>query len=492
MADTGGAVSITARILPEGAVRRGFGIGLYLHELEAIAATRDEAVSARMPQSYGTAADMSGAAASVREAGRIWFGQDPAPKNLVVGVRVAAAQPNVIWGADAANIADIQALGAGTGLRFAGNDITINPSGAADLAAVAALLQTAIRAITGNAFAAVTVAAADGALVVSSVADLLGTGFDDSSAARTLGLGGPGVNILEAMQAETVTAALDRIDLLNPDPYWVAAAPSIASDFAKIDAFRDWVAARPLQGKATIIDVFGSDVLAAAEGASIGARLHAQGGNNIGAIYNGDANQQAGLSYMARFSSVNFSAANSVINGKFLQLPGITPTRLTVAQRTELARKRINVYIPVGSSADTAEGQTFGTWIDVVYWLAWFSDALQTEGYTHIKGSETGIPITDRGLASIADALEAVCEEGVLNGGIAPNQVSPATRLAIQQATRNPDFDGFLATGYIVIRPRAADIAQSVRNARGPIPIKIYAKGSGKVNYLDIDVTLEN
>ena len=318
----------------------------------------------------------------------------------------------MIWGADAANIADIQALGAGTGLRFAGNDITINPSGAADLAAVAALLQTAIRAITGNAFAAVTVAAADGALVVSSVADLLGTGFDDSSAARTLGLGGPGVNILEAMQTETVTAALDRIDLLNPDPYWVAAAPSIASDFAKIDAFRDWVAARPLQGKATIIDVFGSDVLAAAEGASIGARLHAQGGNNIGAIYNGDANQQAGLSYMARFSSVNFSAANSVINGKFLQLPGITPTRLTAAQRTELARKRINVYIPVGSSADTAEGQTFGTWIDVVYWLAWFSDALQTEGYTHIKGSETGIPITDRGLASIADALEAVCEEG--------------------------------------------------------------------------------
>ena len=468
---------------------------------------------------------------------------------LQAGIRAATGIASRITGIVGVNVTNVEALGNSVALDVNGNDFTANFDGVATIAQVATALQTGIRnvgayssvnvtaagtglvltggtdfnfgtgfedsnasqtlGLSGNGviiqtnrpsdYAAVTVAADDGALTITGTNSLsFGTGFADSAAARELGLDPLNSNVLQNFpEAETVTAALNRIEARDPSFYWVAPAPEISESPTDVIALRSWVASRGWN-VATIIDLYGEDVLVSNETTSLGAQLSALGGNTIGAIWNGasvDDVDLKGLSYMARFSSINFNAPNAVPNGKFLQLPGTTPRSLNASERAELRRKRINFYGPVlGQTAgDTEEGYTFGTWIDTTVWIAWFVNALQVAGYNHLKSSSPfgGVPITDQGLSGLADALEEVCDLGVRNGGLAPNEVSPAFQAAIRRATGNEDFDGFLSTGYLVVRPSAAQISQAVRDNRGPIPMTVFAKGAGKINNIEIGVDFE-
>ena len=492
------SVRVTARILPAGVARREFGNTLFLAYEAASVNTRNAAVLLRTVRTYPDldALEADNHPAGVEDAAGIYFQQVPFPKAMLVGYTIGAAQPGLIFGVEPGTVADIAALGAATSLTLDGTDIAVDLNGVTTYADVATQMQTGVRTVTAHSSATVT-ADADGILTLESTASF-GTGFVSSTASNLLGVA-DGATILEPVAtAEAPGDALSRIADEDCNFFGVGVAPTIAEDYTMLDSARDWVAARRLSFLG-MFDVYGQDVLTTGETTSTGALLYAQGGDGIAAVYNGltaSAIDHKALSYMARFSSINYDRPNAVINGKFLDLPGTIPTALTATQKAELERKRINYYEPVarGVGGDTQEGTTSGTWIDVYVWLSWFKDALEVEAYNLLKQSAGigGIPITDQGLGAVADALESVCERGVSNGGLAPNFVSPALRLAIQRATGNADFDGFLSTGYLVHRPRAADVDQTLRNSRGPIPISIFAKGSGKVNSLDISVVFEN
>lgn len=496
------AVKVTARISPEGFSRREFGLGLYLHYVNTAITARADAEFIRAVRRYSNADAVKDddAPSAVQKAAGIWFQQSPFPRNFMAGTVIATAQSSYIFSATGLTVAAIEALGDSTALTLNENNFTANFDTLTTPAAIATALQTGIQSITD--FSAVTVAATGTAssfslTITGSTSIKFGAGFKDTTAARTCGLVGDGVSVLAPITtAETADVALSRIAGIDNAFFWVGCAPEIAQDNTLATAVRTWVAAREYD-YGLILDLYGEGVLTANENTSLGATLSALGGNGIAAIWNGrssDAIDQKGLSYAARFSSINFNAPNAVINGKFLQLPGTTAITITDTEKAELRRKRINYYLPIGTTGDTEEGQTFGTWLDVYLWIAWFKNALEVAGYNYLKQMSPlgGVPITDQGLAGLADALEEVCELGVRNGGIAPRQVSAVFRAAIARATGNEDFDGFLSTGYIVIRPSAADIDQTIRNARGPIPISIMVAGSGKVNNLEIGVDFSN
>ena len=363
---------------------------------------------------------------------------------------------------------------------------------------IASRLQSAVRNIDGYSSVVVAWDASSQYFTMSADAPtMFGTGFAASDVADALGLSAGGV--FDTTETETPAEALSRIADIDCNFFGVVPSDELASNYDHVDSIRDWVAARHLSFMAAF-DLYGEDVLVSGETTSIGARLSAQKGDGIIGFYNGktagDVDYKA-LSYLGRFSSINYDRPNAVINGKFLDLPGTVATSgLSTSEKNELDRKRINWYEPAGrgNSADTREGKTFNTWVDVYVWLAWFKDALEVAAYNFLKqtAGNGGVPITDQGLGAMADVLEGVCERGVRNGGLAPNNVSPAMQLAIQRTTGNVEFDGFLNKGYLVHRPSAADITQATRNSRGPIPFTIYCKGSGKINNIDIDVTLEN
>ena len=495
-------VTVTARIQPEGVARREFGPTLFLDHVTTTPATRNAAVQLRAVNVYPDATSLAAdnPPASVSAAGAIYFQQVPFPKSLVVASVIATAQPAFIFGGEPGTVIAIEALGDNVSFTLDGNDFMVDFDGVTTTMEVAAAFQTGVRTVAAYAAATVTYDSASGYVIQAAAGTGFGDGFADASTTETMGLGSTAVVFPEIALPETPSIALSRIIAINCDFFGISPALAIARDATLVDDFRDWVAQRRLSFMAGI-DVWGVAALVPNETTSIAATLAAQGGDGIFLFWNGRTEQAVdhkALSYMGRFSSINFDRPNAVINGKFLTLPGCLPTDLSSTEKAELDRKRINVYVPAGRAAsnvgDTKEGVSLGTWVDVYVWLAWFKDALEVEGYNWLKQTAGvgGIPITDQGLAATGNALESVCERGVVNGGLAPNLVSAALTLAIQRTTGNVDFDGFLSVGYLVHRPRAVDIDQSLRNSRGPLPISIFAKGSGKVNNLDIAVVLEN
>ena len=85
-----------------------------------------------------------------------------------------------------------------------------------------------------------------------------------------------------------------------------------------------------------------------------------------------------------------------------------------------------------------------------------------------------------------------MCEQGVLNGGIAPGQVSEALAADIRQATGNVSFDGFLSAGYLVHIGSVAAQPQADREARKSPPVRGWLKGSGAVHSIDVRLTFTN
>jgi hypothetical protein len=91
----------------------------------------------------------------------------------------------------------------------------------------------------------------------------------------------------------------------------------------------------------------------------------------------------------------------------------------------------------------------------------------------------------------LKSAIERICEEGVRNGGIAGGTVSDAITNDIRQTTGNESFDGLLPTGYYVYSEPMALQDQSDRNQRKATPIKVWLKGSGAIQEVDIAVVFE-
>ena len=476
-------VQVTARITPSIESSRDFGVTLLLDTVAEVVTARARAQAIRRVGVYTKASDVvtAGYGSAVTEAAGVYFQQDPYPKDLVIGTVMRAAQPTLFFGADsdATSQADIRLIGASAVIVLNGTSVTVDFSSATTLASAATLIAAALNG--DSAFSGVSVDAEGSKLNVQVPATIdITTGFT-GTAAQTLGLAGDDVVFVPRVAAaETVASALSRIEASQDDFYWVGVTGAISSVQDDIEAVADWVAAA--EGKQLIFDVSGAGVLVANESSSIGAFMSAKRQNGVSAIYGDD---DKGIGYCGIFSSVNFGVPGGQITGKFKRIQGTTADDLTTAQLSELDRKRINHY-----TRYTAQGTSFGTWIDAQYWIDWFSDTLRREVEQMFLSSGV-IPYTTAGAEAVRDTIIGVCEQGVSNGGIAPNTVSPALRAEISRITGNTDFDGFLSTGYLVHIEPVSDQTQSDRsNRRGP-GVKVFVKGAGAIHELAIDVTLE-
>ena len=494
MADiSGGAVSISATISPTAAISTDFGRTLYLGSEGTVYTTRAAAHRIRglSFQAFANARGIADAGWPVghQQAANTYFQQNPFPRTLLLASVNTAAQPSFVFGrAVTPTEAQINALGNSAAFTLNGVAISVDLSTAATLAGATSAL---VSAINGNAaFSGVSGAVVDGAIEFAIPGVNLETGFAAGTAANLLGLAGNGVDVLGSLDAETVVQALDRLENSNTVYYYLVVDPALITDAATATAIANWVNARTRQ---IFVDLTGEGTLTAGETTSIGATLFALGQNRVTGIWS-DTTDHKALSFAARFSSIDFNQPNSLITGKFKLLPGTTPDRLTTTQREELDRKRINYFRrvgPGGSLSETGEGTSFGTWIDVQSWVDWFQTAIETDVYNLLRGSPR-IPQTGEGVSALRNSIVGVCERGVRNGGIAPNDVSPEMALDIRQSTGNAQFDGFLSLGYLVWVGTLADQSQADRVARKAPPFKVWVKGSGAVHFVEISAAFES
>ena len=491
-------VRVSASITPQGLLRREFGIPLFL--------TTDTTLPAGAGR-VGVYAQFSDASSvfpvdsAPYDAAQVYFQQSPFPRNLIVARWINADVPALLEGGAVAPLASIDVISDGS-LQIKGEDFTgLDFTGDTSYADVAATLQTALRAGTDTDLDNAVVAF-DALSQTFSVSTGTGVGVDftltvaspagsGTNVADLLGLSATagGAVVQQGTDAETVEEALQNIAALNNDWYFITLEAAL-NDTSTVTDVSAWAAAGDYMFSA---ESNAAGVLVTGETGSIFAGLSALQSERTFGTWSATADYKA-LSIAGRYSSVNFSGRNSIITGKFKTLPGTLSDNITPTQKTELDRKQINHYSPFSGDNIYAEGITFApsVFVDVRYALDWFVDAVRVAVYNLLRQSPTRVPQTNEGLAQLFNSIDSVCQAFVLNGGIAPGQLSDALTSDVINTTGNNEFDGFLTKGYLIYVNPLSEQSQSDRNQRLAPPVRIWLKGSGAIHFVDININFEN
>lgn len=502
MPDISKIVRVTSQITGGGVLRREFGIMMLVTKDSSFLGTGGNRIAVVANADDG--ADLFAVGTEPRDAIDILFQQVPFPKNLVVGRWIENDIAAELLGTDPGTFAALNAIADGS-FVCKGEDFTIvNLTTAADLADIAALIQTELRTGTDPDFAAATCVfnvaknrfevttgtgvGADQTLTVFSVTDpLVGT---DISA--LLGLD-EGATLNQGADAETITEAIEAITALDDSPYFVTVEKTIV-DFATLDEVRTWVSSRPYM---FFMDNAEVGALTPSETTSVLAQFLAFLPERVAAMWSATSDYKA-LSFAGRFSSINFSGSNTLITGNLKDLPGTVSDDINTTAQGELERKNSNYYAPFFSTgSEPVNGVFNGTtmkqnvWIDVRYFLDWAVNAVRVDVFNLFKNSNI-VPQTEAGVTAEHSVIEAVMQQAVRVGGIAPGQMSAASILDIQQTTGNADFDGYLTKGYLIYAPPIAQQSQSDRNERKSPPFKVWMKGSGAIHEVEIALIFEN
>ncbi|MCK5133225.1 MAG: DUF3383 family protein [Candidatus Sabulitectum sp.] len=502
MPDIEKIVRVTSQITGGGVLRREFGIMMFITRDSSFLGTGANRIAVVANPDDG--ADLFALGTEPRSAIDILYQQEPFPKNLVVGRWIENDIAAELLGTDPGTFAALNAIADGSFVCKAEDFTAIDLTLAADLAGIAAVIQTELRTGTDPDFAAATCVfnvaknrfevttgtgvGADQTLSLFSVTDpLVGT---DISA--LLGLD-EGATLNQGADAETITEAIEAITALDDSPYFVTMENTIV-DFATIDEVRTWVASRPYM---LFLDNLEVGALTPSESSTVVGQLAALEPPRTVAMWSATDDYKA-LSFAGRYSSVNFSGSNTVITGNLKDLPGTVSDNINTTAQAELERKNVNYYAPFFSTgSEPVNGVFNGTtmklnvWADVRYFLDWAVNSVQVDVFNLLKTSNI-VPQTEPGVTAEHSVIEAVMQQAVRNGGIAPGQMSAATILDIQQTTGNLDFDGFLTKGYLIYAPPISQQSQSDRNLRKSPPFKVWMKGSGAIHSVEIALIFEN
>jgi hypothetical protein len=501
MPDISKIVRVTDQITGGGVLRREFGLMMFVTKDTSILGTGSNRI---LEVADADDADIFAIGTEPRDAMDILYQQIPFPKNCVIGRWIDEDVAAEIIGDDHSTFLILNAISDGSfvckGENFEAVDLTVP----GDLAGVASAIQTELRTGSDPDFAAATCVynvtesrfevttgtgvGADQTLTVFSTTDPL-VGTDISG---LLGLDSD-ATLNQGADEETITEAIAAIIILNDSPYFICHDLSIV-DFATIDEVSTWVASRSYM---YFLDGFETAALVPDESTSVFAQLFAVEPQRIAGVQSQTEDYKA-LSFAGRYSSVNFDGANTIITGNLKELPGTVADDYTTTQQSALEEKYVNYYAPFFSSGSpSVNGVYNGTtmkpnvWIDVRYFLDWAVNAVRVDVFNLLRNSNK-VPQTEAGMAAIQGVIEAVMRQAVTNGGIAPGQLSAATILDVQQSTGNSDFDGFLATGFLVYAPGIFTQSQSDRNQRISPPWKVWMKGSGAIQEVDIALIFEN
>lgn len=197
-------------------------------------------------------------------------------------------------------------------------------------------------------------------------------------------------------------------------------------------------------------------------------------------LYSKAGNRRLAASYMARTHTVNFNAENSAItmNLKELSVPteSYSQTEIDATKRVGL-----DVYTTI---KDTPVVLTSGAndFVDNVYNIIAYIDAIQTDMFNLLKGTGTKISQTTRGVNQEVAAAEKTTRGFVRAGVFAPGTwSSPDTFGNIDTFNRNIEQFGFYVLGGLL-----RDQPQADRVARKSPVIQIAVKNAGAIHSVDL------
>lgn len=195
-------------------------------------------------------------------------------------------------------------------------------------------------------------------------------------------------------------------------------------------------------------------------------------------------------SMFGRMFSVDFSVQNSTIELMYKKQPGVAAEDLTDTEANALQAKNCNVY--VGYDNDTAIIQygvlSSGNFIDEVWGLDWFQNAVQTAVYNLFYTAQTKIPQTNAGQNQILNAVGGVCGNqpggAVYNGLAGPGTWNSSTVFGSLTTGQ------YLPLGYYIFAPSVDVQAEADRAQRIAPATQIALKLAGAFQEADVIVTV--
>lgn len=426
------------------------------------------------------------------KAAQTYFSQRPRPVQLVVSRRVAAPIGAELRGG--ANIlatpAEWRAITTGslkvsiggtatdvTGLNFA----TVN-----NLPGVAAVIQTAIRALTtpGVPYTQAVVTYKGGRFYLTSgdTGEAAVVGFAEDAATGVPIAGSlqwqlsDGARVSAGSDTETLGQALTASQDANQD--WYGAAFTAETRDA---SFNDqWVeAAAWIQARIKMLayDTEDRTNLDPLNDTSVAYQLDQAKYDRTLGVFNDLSGDYGAISALARLFTVNYNTAESTITLKFKQLPGVTVANIYASEKAALDKVHLNTYVNVGGNSMLAEGVMFGgRFADEVHGVDWLQNAVETNVFGKLYTDTTKTAMTDAGAASLQQQVEKGLDQAILNGLGAPGYLNDGT---------------YLAKGYRTDVVKIKDHNQSDKERRIGPPITFVLIGAGAIHSIQINGTFQ-
>jgi hypothetical protein len=421
----------------------------------------------------------------------LWFEQVPQPSSLLIGRWVDAASTGGLKGATLP--ASSQAIATWTAITDgsftftkdggSAQDITgIDFSGAANLNAVAALIQAELTGVTvvwnaaysrfemtstttGTTSAISFLTAAPSG---TDISNLLGMRSTSSGAYRFLG-----------QLAESAIAAVTLMALTFGQQWYAVVVPSAEnSDHLAIAPFIEASDTKHFYGVTTQE----AGVLSSADTSNIAYQLK-QLGYKKSMVQYSSSNPYAVVSALARILTTNYQGNSTVITLMYKQEPGIVAENINVTQATALEGFNCNVFAAYdNNTAIFQHGVTCsGIFVDIVLGTDWLAVDLIRNLYNLLYTSTTKIPQTDAGTHLLVTTCESVLSQAVINGLLAPGVWNAGGFGQLSQGD-------YLAKGFYVYAPSVNDQDPADRAARISVPIQIAAKLAGAVHAVQVAV----
>lgn len=447
-------------------------------------------------RSYDTLTDVAndfGLLAEEYKAAARWFSQSPQPTELLIGrwfnaassggirgaVRPTSQQLMSVWNAITTGSFKVAKDGA------AAADITgLNFSAAANLNAVAAIIQTALAGTTvvWNSFYQrfEITSNTTGAASAISFLQAAATGTD-ISALLGMTAASSGAYLFTGQVAESAVAAVQYMEaLLGQKWYGVEVPAAVNADHLAIAEFIEGTDTKHTYWVTTLE----GGVLVAATTTDIAYQLSQLNYRRTFVQYS-SSDGLAAVSAAGRILTTDFDGNNTVITLKFKQEPGVVAEDLNSNQANAARDKNANIFVNYNNDTAIIEQGVMadGTFVDIVTGTDWLAVELQQRVYNLLYTSTTKVPQTNAGMQLLTTTCEQVCAQGVVNGLLAPGVWNSNGFGTLKQGD-------YLEKGYYVYAPNVDTQDPADRAARLAVPIQIAVKLAGAIHFVDIAVTV--
>lgn len=417
------------------------------------------------------------AATEVAKAASAFYAQTPTPTDFVALMNYDVAQAAALVGGPRATYDDLILHTTGTlSLTVDGTPVSltgIDLSSAADLDAIALILDTAVSAVVTGAtvvngtYGFVLVGNTTGAS--GSVTFATGTLADDLGFSQHLGKLSQGIDVETPIDSlsDVVVKGIEFVGLdVHKD---MRDEIGQATGLSTID-IGNWAEANKK------IYMHTSNSLAVLNASLTTDTISLHKANTLRytlSVFSKNLAQYPGSSVFGRAASVNFAAIDSTITLNLKQMPTITAEDLTDGEYKALTGKFGSAVVQIGKDVNAFANSRMasGSWLDTTHGLLWLENRIEVDMFNFLYQSATKPQFTQPGLNSAEEVLERSLESAVRNGLCAPGFLADGT---------------YLAKGWVINSVKLAQVPSSDKGARQYKGLSFKMVGAGALHEVEV------